>query len=147
MRNLAIAVLQFFYVATTDCGVGNGLFTPEIMDRTSGPSKWTPLYYVNHETETRKVVSLQRNLGLRGGESDALRTKTLTTDIGCGKCITCSGKCTSCGKPKVVLSPDFLELGSVLGHGSFSTVHLATSARWGPVAVKKVRTIIFFGEK
>ena len=140
MRRVAMSLLLVLLVSNSDGGQGRSLLAtaPQIFGGEAQTNRIQVLLEkLKGNRSCLKTIKTQ-NLGLKGGEMRTSHPKNLLTDIGCGKCIMSCGKCVTCGKAKTVLTPDFLELGSVLGHGSFSTVHLGSSVRWGAVAVKKV---------
>lgn len=131
-----------FVLCVSKSDGGHETFSPSSVPRTQSDDTISNRVesLLNKLKESRNCFESKRsrNLALRGGELRPSHAKNQSPDIGCGKCIMSAGKCPSCGRSKTVLTPDTLELGSVLGHGSFSTVHIGNSARWGPVAVKKV---------
>ncbi len=139
-RGIVVPLLFVLFVSKPDGGQGSA--SPSSVSRTPTDATHTNQIdkLLSKLKESRTCLSVQQtqNLALRGGELRPSHAKTHSPDIGCGNCILTPGICTACGKSKTTLTPDTLELGSVLGHGSFSTVHMGNSARWGSVAVKKV---------
>jgi hypothetical protein len=140
MRRIAMSLFIVLLVSNSDCGQGRSLLAtaPQLLGGEVQTNRIQILLDKLKENRSCFKTLRTQSLSLRGGEMRTSHPKNLLTDIGCGKCIMSCGKCTTCGKAKTLLTPDFLELGSVLGHGSFSTVHSGSSVRWGTVAVKKV---------